>query len=203
MIKSFREVLTEATEQEVTTKNGKLVPKDRKELMKLVNDKNIHLGDIDTSKITDMSWLFYGSYRYDFSGIEKWDVSNVTNMNKMFWKCTSFNQSLNNWNVSKVTDMKDMFSGCSSFNQPLNKWNVSNVTNMSGMFQGCSYFNQPLDKWDVSKVAIMYSMFRECKRFNSDLSRWDVSNVIDMEYMFYGCEEFNCYTLSNWKPKSI
>ena len=126
MIKSFREVLTEATEQEVTTKNGKLVPKDRKELMKLVNDKNIHLGDIDTSKITDMSWLFYHSYREDFSGIENWDVSNVTDMSNMFWDCRNFNQPLDKWKVKNVISVAGMLLDTDDFRQDLSRWSKVN-----------------------------------------------------------------------------
>ena len=62
----------------------------------------------------------------------------------MFQGAESFNQPLNNWNVSNVTDMDRMFFDARSFNQPLNKWDVSKVTNMSEMFNGASSFNQPL-----------------------------------------------------------
>ena len=37
----------------------------------------------------------------------------------MFNRATSFNQPLNKWNVSNVTNMACMFYGASSFNQPL------------------------------------------------------------------------------------
>ena len=43
----------------------------------------------------------------------------------MFWKARSFNQPLNKWDVSNVTDMDAMFAFASSFNQPLNDWNVA------------------------------------------------------------------------------
>ncbi|HEC1779848.1 TPA: BspA family leucine-rich repeat surface protein, partial [Campylobacter lari] len=75
---------------------------------------------------TDMSNLFNNSKRKDFSGIEEWDVSNVTNMSDMFYCCTNFNQSLEGWNVSNVTNMSNMFCGCVNFNQSLEKWNMSN-----------------------------------------------------------------------------
>ena len=61
-----------------------------------------------------------------YGEISNWDVSNVTNMNGMFYEAKLFNQPLNNWNVSKVTDMELMFDSATSFNQPLNNWNVSN-----------------------------------------------------------------------------
>ena len=114
--------------------------------------------------------------------------------------------NLNDIDTSKITDMSFLFTRVKAKDLShidISLWNTSNVESMACMFLNCYDFTSDLSKWDTSKVAIMYSMFRECKRFNSDLSRWNVSNVIDMEYMFYGCEEFNCYTLSNWKPKSI
>lgn len=55
----------------------KYFPKTNEELKILVQDESIYLGDIDVSKITDMSWLFYCSKRKDFSGIQKWDTSKV------------------------------------------------------------------------------------------------------------------------------
>ena len=56
-----------------------------------------------------------------YGEIEDWDVSNVTDMEKMFRAAGSFNQPLNNWNVSKVTNMAEMFNGARSFNQPLSR----------------------------------------------------------------------------------
>ena len=79
-----------------------------------------------------------------YGEISNWDVSNVKNMDHMFYEATSFNQPLNNWNVSKVKDMVFMFYNASSFNQPLNNWNVSNVTDMDSMFYEATSFNQPL-----------------------------------------------------------
>ena len=125
----------------------KYKPKTREELKSLIDDFSINLYDIDTSAITDMSLLFCKSSRKDFSGIESWDVSSVTNMRGMFAFCDNFNQSLNNWDVSSVTDMNSMFADCDNFNQPLNNWDVSSVVNMSEMFDGCFKFNQSLDNW--------------------------------------------------------
>ncbi|WP_243832919.1 BspA family leucine-rich repeat surface protein [Campylobacter sp. US12a] len=66
----------------------------KEELKTLVKGEAIHLGDIDTSKITDMSYLFFYSQRTDFSGIEKWDVSNVENMSFMFVGCPIDNSNM-------------------------------------------------------------------------------------------------------------
>jgi len=48
----------------------------------------------------------------------------------MFEGLKQFNLPLNKWDVSNVTDMSYMFRDARSFNQPLNDWNVSNVRRM-------------------------------------------------------------------------
>ena len=59
----------------------------------------------------------------------------------MFDAASSFNQPLNKWDVSNVTNMDAMFAFASSFNQPLNDWNVSNVHDM---FVEATSFNHAL-----------------------------------------------------------
>ena len=179
-------------------------PKTKEELEQLCRNKSVYLGDIDTSKITDMSGLFevvidcydrdFDCYDGDFSGIELWDVSNVKDMRGMFVN-SSFNQDISSWDVSNVTDMSYMFSG-SDFNQDISSWDVSNVKNMSHMFYySGSSFNQDISSWDVSNVKNMSTMFsHSC--FNQDISSWDVSNVKDMREMF-SYSSFN-HDISSW-----
>lgn len=86
----------------------KYFPETRYELRRLVCNESIKLWEIDTSKITDMHNLFYQSERKDFTGIEDWNVSNVKDMSGMF-KYTPINHNLNKWDVSKVENMHKMF----------------------------------------------------------------------------------------------
>ena len=129
----------------------KYQPKNTIELEVLLSDESIYLGDIDTSLITDMSCLFANDIgakypnRKDFSGISKWDVSNVENMSSMFENCPHFNEDISSWDTSSVRDMSRMFVRAKSFNQPLNSWDVSSVENMMDMFIDCASFNQPLE----------------------------------------------------------
>lgn len=92
-----------------------------------------------------MSEVFKDSNREDFSGIEEWDVSNVTDMSDMFHNASSFNQPIDSWDVSNVTDMSYMFYCASSFNQFLVFWDVSNVDSMKSMFNLSG--QNPLPRW--------------------------------------------------------
>ena len=147
-------------------------PKTKYELYKIIIQRieedglDCDLNDIDVSDITDMSGLFNANNNEIFKtfngDISQWDVSNVTNMICMFFKCEQFNCDLSKWDVSKVTDMYEMFMWCIKFNCDLSQWDVSNVNNMEMMFYWCKQFNCDLSKWNVSNVNKMNWMFENC-----------------------------------------
>ena len=122
--------------------NYKYFPQTKEELKEMIEKRikdegnEVDLNDIDVSNITDMSSLFEYS---DFNGnISKWDVSNVTSMEYMFFVCKSFNQDISSWDVSNVTNMEGMFCECESFNKDISTWDVSNIRNNEDMFYYCS-----------------------------------------------------------------
>lgn len=122
-------------------------PKNKAELKKLIKDKNIYLGDIDISNITNFKDLFRKSRRRDFSGIETWDTSKVTNMDYCFDEAEHFNHNIESWDVSNVKSIQGMFQDTPKFNQPLNKWNVSKVRNFVNIFYNAQSFNQSIESW--------------------------------------------------------
>ncbi len=126
-------------------------PKNKVELKELIEKllkergESADLNDIDTSKITDMSYLFTFN-RKNFKGdISQWDVSNVTDMKWMFTD-SSFNGDISQWDVSNVKDMYNMFNNCKKFNLDLSEWDVSNVEDMHDMFYNCPLEKNP-PKW--------------------------------------------------------
>ncbi|HEB7570745.1 TPA: DUF285 domain-containing protein [Campylobacter coli] len=163
----------------------KYTPKTKEELKALIKNESIHLGDIDTKYITDMSYLFAESTRTDYSGIEKWNTSNVKTMRSMFECNKFFNEDIGAWDVGDVRDMAWMFLNCPNFNQNISEWDVKKVEIMAGMFWNCESFNQNIRKWNIKKVKDMSYMFKYCKSFNQDLSSWDVRNVEHRYGMFY------------------
>jgi len=166
-------------------------PKSKIELRKLILDEDVELGEIDTSKITDMSHLFEPTLRsgeqarFFYDGIESWDVSNVTDMSFMFCYARNFNEDISGWDVSHVKNMRGMFQFASSFNQNIGMWNVSKVENMASMFYDAAAFNQNLDEWDVSSVKTMRFMFMYARYFEKK-PIWDLSEVEDQVGMYYG-----------------
>ncbi|MDM1373599.1 BspA family leucine-rich repeat surface protein, partial [Myroides marinus] len=130
------------------------------------------------------------------------DLTDVTDMSRMFDHASSFNSDLNNWDVSKVTDMSYMFSGANSFNGNVSNWNVSNVTTMQGMFQVASVFNRDLSNWNVANVTDMIQVFSLANQFTSDLSNWNVANVTDMSNMFSFASSFTS-DLSKWNVSKV
>ena len=155
----------------------------------------------DLSDITNMNGMFW--FAKSFNGdIGDWDVSSVTDMSYMFQYAVSFNQDISSWDVSNVTSMHSMFDSAVSFNQDIGSWDVSSVTDMIGMFYDASAFNQDIGSWDVSNVTYMKHMFAGTISFNQDIGSWDVSNVIYMHGMFYNARSFN-QDIGSWDVSSV
>ncbi|WP_188466010.1 BspA family leucine-rich repeat surface protein [Marivirga lumbricoides] len=155
----------------------------------------------DLSNVTDMNHMFYQASSFN-TDIGDWDVSNVTNFNSLFSFASSFNQDLNDWQVSNVTSMRAAFYGASSFNSNISDWDVSNVTIMNEMFRHASNFNQDISEWDVSKNTTMYFMFSEATNFNQDIGAWEVSKVENMYSTFKDSPAFD-QNLGNWDISKV
>ena len=175
-----------------------------------------------TQPITDIKqWgsIQWTSMRYMFSHCESlstWsaidspDLSNVTDMSRLFLDAYNFNQDISNWDTSNVADMSHLFAGSGInleelhiFNQDISNWDTSNVTNMAYMFNYNEAFNQNISTWDTSNVTNMAGMFYGYNHpFNQDISNWDTSNVTDMDQMFSRAINFN-QDISTWNTSNV
>ena len=136
--------------------------------------KDADLNDIDVSKVTS-----FGDKIKNGKCKEKYGL---------FYGLDPHNIDISKWNVSNVKNMQYMFYDCYNFDCNLSRWNVSNVKNMECMFSGCKRFEgKGLENWKPIKCQNMYCMFVDCYNFDCDLSNWNVSKVKDMQYMFSEC----------------
>ena len=155
-----------------------------------------------------LAFAFMNGFKIDkITGLEMLDTSNVTDMSYMFYSCGRYSQVFtldlgNNFDTSNVTNMSYMFYSCGNesavFTLDLGeKFDTSNVTDMHYMFSSCGVCSQVFtldlgDKFNTSKVTDMKEMFRSCgsasKLFTLNLGdKFDTSNVADMRLMFHGC----------------
>ena len=142
----------------------------------------------------DSSDLFFGfSNLQEIEHLEYLDTSNVTDMSKMFYDCTSLTTlDLSNFNTSKVTDMIGMFEACSGLTTlDISNFDTSNVVNMERMFSNCSSLTTlDLSSFNTSNVTYMSWMFYDCSRLTTlDISNFDTSNVMNMSKMFFYMSE--------------
>ena len=103
------------------------------------NSALLSIDYLDTSKITNMSYMFYHCDSLTSLDLSNWNTSRVTGMGQMFCYCYNLTElDLSNWNTSRVTDMEAMFTYCNSLTElDLSNWNISNVNITKRMFERC------------------------------------------------------------------
>lgn len=159
------------------------IPDTKEELKILCDDLSINLGDIDTSKITDMSGLFKDSKRTkeQFSGIESWDVSNVENMHEMFYSASHIVwHDLGQWNVSKVKDFSSMFAYVTG--------EEIDTENGIDYYPPDGVWNCNVKNWDVSGGLKFKDMFYS-SNFQEKIPNWNMK-VDDPEFDIQTKEDF-------------
>ncbi len=165
----------------------------------------LDLSGLDTSSVTDMSGMFLACGElaaFDLSGL---DTSSVTDMSNMFSYCRLEPLNLSGFNTANVTNMSNMFRSCGAETLDLSSFDTSKVTTMSGMFDEClSLRTVDLSSFDTGRVTDMSGMFRNCQRLTAlDVSGFDTSNVTDMSNMFSYCSRLESLDLSNFQTASV
>jgi len=153
-------------------------------------------------------------------GMNKWNVSNVTRMKKMFMDATSFNQDIGGWNVSKVTTISNMFENATSFDQNIRFWPVwgvsspgsyglnsghSDSTYFSSSDPSLTYFyakGRPFSDTDLQNaVQSWFSDSTAAEHIFGDISDWNTSEVTDMEKLFH--EKIFNEDISDWDVSNV
>ena len=124
---------------------------------------NIDVSNFDTSHVEYMTGMF-GDIKCDgtlnITGLNKIDTSKVVDMSGLFYRIKIDTLDLSNFDTSNVTGMSSMFEGA-TVNKiiGLNSFNTSNVTYMDGMFANSSINILDLSSFDIGSDAELDNMF--------------------------------------------
>jgi len=165
----------------------------------------------DTSAVTDMSLLFYGTTKLTNLDLSSWYTGNVTNMSGMFTGTSSLtNLNIGNWDTSKVTHMSSMFEGAYYISSlDIGGWDIGSVTTMNQMFYGVGARSDipttiDLSNWDTGNVRSMGEMFRDSNLQIHGLSNWNTENVTSIGAMFENTRFADTdMDLSNWDISNV
>ena len=170
------------------------------------NIRDIDLSNFDTSRVTDMHYMFWNMHSLTSLNISNFDTSKVTNMSSMFYNMNLTSLDLSSFDTSNVTDMGSMFLNMPSLTSlNISNFNTSKVTNMGYMFEHMSSLTTlNLSNFDTSRVTYMFSMFEGMSNLTIlDLSNFDTSKVTDMSRMFYNMRNLTTLDLSNFDTSNV
>ena len=151
----------------------------------------------DTSRVTNMSRMFYAAISLTTLDLSGWNTSSVLSMNSMFRGFGNVGNSssleslnLSGWDTSQVVDMGHMFFSASRLTElDLSGFDTSSVRNMSWMLATSAWRDGLFDL--VSDLTSL------------NLSGFDTSNVTDMSWMFWGVSRLDELDLSSFDTSNV
>ena len=166
-----------------------------------------HLENLNTSRVTDMSYMFYNCCSLGSIDLTGLNTSSVTDMTCMFGQCFTLTYAdLSGLNTSNVTTMASMFYRCLSLTSVnLSSLNTPKLTDMSSMFNECSSLSTlNLGSFNTQRVTTMNGLFKDCLHLRLlNISSFNTSNVTDMAYMFKRCYSLPTITLNNFNTSKV
>ena len=165
------------------------------------------ISNLNTANVTDMYRMFWRCSALTNLDVSGFETKEVVNMSDMFYGCSSLtNLDLSGFNTENVMYMGYMFYGCSSLTSlDVSNFNTSSVTNMTCLFDGCSGLtNLDVSNFNIKNVTFMGGMFEGCSGLTSlDVSNFNTKNVTKMGLMFSGCSGLTSLDLSNFNTESV
>ena len=148
--------------------------------------------DWDVSSAINMELMFSNSSLNDenFINISNWNLTNVQNLNRTFYKTKIKNIDLSCFNLSNVISMQDTFRD-STVVESITLPELPSVTNVNAICSGCT----ALRSFDFSKIkgaiTTIRQAFENCKTLAdiSGFTQWNVSNAKEFYKAFYGCQK--------------
>ncbi len=144
----------------------------------------IELNNWGTGLWDSMESAFASTHLMQILANDAPDLSNVTDVSKMFSNAELANPDTSLWDTSNIFNMSQMFLGAWNANPDTSNWNTSNVTDMSFMFFQATIAQPNTSNWDTGEVKFMQGMFADVDLADPIASGWNIGNVSDMSDMF-------------------
>ena len=170
--------------------------------------KNISLVNVDTSKVTNMSYMFQNTganSEITELDVSSFDTSNVTNMSGMFYNQSALTElDLSNFDTSSVRNITAMFRQCKNLTKiDLSNFDTSRVESVYSLFGACSNLEEiNLSNWDLTKVTRMddITIYAMKEGNTSKLKKVIMDNAVfpsNMSYMFANLSEIEEVSIKN------
>ena len=168
----------------VTATTGKIFFSGADDALKLLDIKNW-----GTCEWTGMGSAFRGCTSLtSVTATDAPNLSNITDISNMFWKCRLSNADFSNWDVSNITNTSLIFSS-SGANGTINlsNWDVSNVTNMYAMFYDCTTLQiTGIENWNTNSLVNIQQMFKSTSLLDVSFANWNINSITNLSGFLSG-----------------
>ncbi len=164
---------------------------------------------LDTSNVTDMSYMFMGNLVLESLDVSHFKTDNVITMQSMFDSCSKIKSlDVSGFKTNNVTTMSYMFHGCSKVESinGLTSFNTEKVGGMVQMFAGCSTItNIDVTKFITKNVNSISHMFWACTNLTElDVSSFNTEKVTNMTYVFGECKNLKKISgIESWNTSNV
>ena len=168
----------------VTATTGRISFNNSGDALKLLDIKNW-----GTCQWTTMSTAFRGCTSLtSVTATDAPNLSNVTDLTFMFWKCRLSNADFSNWDVSNITNTSLMFSSDGANGTiNLSNWDVSNVTTMYAMFYDCITLQiTGIENWNTNSLVNIQQMFKSTSLLDVSFANWNINSITNLSGFLSG-----------------
>lgn len=164
-------------------------------------DSSFLFGALNNHKVSSSTSESDGThYKFSSADLHGLNTSRVTDMEYMFSYCYSLADiDLHEFDTANVENMYGMFSYCTALtNLDVSMFNTTNVKNMHGMFSSCTNLKEiDLSNFDTNNVETLYAMFYRCfSLVRLDLSTFSTPKLNNIRGMFQFCNDLEYLDLS-------
>lgn len=167
------------------------------------------LENLDTSAVTDMSFMFANDPSLKSLDLSGFDTHNVTGLFGTFVNDAALESLIvtgPNWDTSKVTTMYNTFYELKNLKElDLSGWQTKNVTAFTTMFKGDRSLTQlNVAGFNTESATDLSGMFDGVSAVQAlDVSGFQTGKVTNMQYLFNNVQQVQQLDLSKWDTSQV